>query len=187
MNTHKTLETERLILLPGNNERDNDAFLKMLREDGDFRIFCGVDFSEENLTNFKDYFQHEFNCIFSIFLKELPNELLGYVGIALHPEERYEVEFYLAKKWRNNGYCSEALNRLIQELKDCGISMNGSVLQFDDLYATTNADNGATIRVLEKAGFVRNNEGAILIAVLYEDPVTGELYDNFISEYVLHM
>lgn len=31
--------TKRLLLLPGNNKRDNDTFLEMLRRDGDFRNF----------------------------------------------------------------------------------------------------------------------------------------------------
>lgn len=31
--------TKRLLLLPGNSERDNDSFLEILRKDGDFRIF----------------------------------------------------------------------------------------------------------------------------------------------------
>ena len=31
------METERLVLLPGENARDNTAFLQMLRADGDFR------------------------------------------------------------------------------------------------------------------------------------------------------
>ena len=42
MNTGKDLETDRLFLLPGRDERDNEPFLRMLREEGNFRDFCGV-------------------------------------------------------------------------------------------------------------------------------------------------
>ncbi len=43
MNTGGKITTERLILLPSRNGRDNAAFLKMLREDGDLRKFCGIE------------------------------------------------------------------------------------------------------------------------------------------------
>ena len=42
MNTGKDFETDRLFLLPGRDERDNEPFLRMLREEGNFRDFCGV-------------------------------------------------------------------------------------------------------------------------------------------------
>lgn len=187
MNTHAKLETQRLIMLPGDDNRDNDKLLKMLREDGDFRMFSGVSFSEENLLYFKDYFQREFNCLFALYKKDLSEELLGYVGIALHPEERYEVEFYVAKQWRMLGYCTEALNELMRELANRGLSMNGQMVKIDKVYATTTVENTATNRVLEKTGFVRNVEGPICVGLCFEDPITGEFYGNCINEYVFKM
>ena len=50
MNTGREIETKRLKLLPGVNKRDSKPFLKMLREDGNFQEFCGVEFSEKNLS-----------------------------------------------------------------------------------------------------------------------------------------
>lgn len=46
MNTGKKIETESLLLIPGNNARDGAAFMHMLRNDGDFHDFCGIEFSE---------------------------------------------------------------------------------------------------------------------------------------------
>lgn len=37
MNTGKIIETSRLYLIPGKNYRDDEAFIKMLRQDGNFR------------------------------------------------------------------------------------------------------------------------------------------------------
>ena len=37
MNTGKIIETSRLYLIPGKNSRDDEAFIKMLRQDGNFR------------------------------------------------------------------------------------------------------------------------------------------------------
>ena len=52
MNTGLTLETERLFLIPGSNARDDELFIQMLRKDGNFRDFCGIEFSEKYLENF---------------------------------------------------------------------------------------------------------------------------------------
>lgn len=53
MNTGKKIETERLLLIPGSNARDDAHFIHMLRNDGDFRDFCGIEFSEKYLAEFK--------------------------------------------------------------------------------------------------------------------------------------
>lgn len=77
MNTGREIETKRLKLLPGVNKRDSKPFLKMLREDGNFQEFCGVEFSEKNLSKFATYFErtgHE-ECIYSIFPKDSIEEL----------------------------------------------------------------------------------------------------------------
>ena len=69
MNTGIKIETERLLLVPGNNARDNVSFTHMLRKDGDFREFCGIEFS--------DYFEHTGHeeCIYSIFPKGTEAEM----------------------------------------------------------------------------------------------------------------
>ena len=54
MNTGKALETKRLVLVPANNARDDEPFINMLRNDGNFRDFCGIEFSEKYL--FIQYF-----------------------------------------------------------------------------------------------------------------------------------
>ena len=52
--------------------RDSKPFLKMLREDGDFQGYCGVKFSEKNLSKFSTYFERtgQEECIYSIFQKD---------------------------------------------------------------------------------------------------------------------
>lgn len=35
------IETDRLLLRPGKNNTDDEPFITMLREDGDFKDFCG--------------------------------------------------------------------------------------------------------------------------------------------------
>lgn len=57
MNTGKKIETEPLLLIPDSNARDDVPFIHMLRNDGDFRDFCGIEFSEKYLAEFKKYFE----------------------------------------------------------------------------------------------------------------------------------
>ena len=114
MNTGKKIETERLLLIPGSNARDDAHFIHMLRNDGDFRDFCGIEFSEKYLAEFKNYFErtgHE-ECIYSIFPKGT-DEFIGYVGFHRERNYDYEIEFYISKSQRRKGYCEEARETLI--------------------------------------------------------------------------
>ena len=58
MNTSKIIETNRLYLIPGKNSRDDEAFIKMLRQDGNFREFTGLEFKEKYLEEFRNYFDN---------------------------------------------------------------------------------------------------------------------------------
>ena len=108
MNTGKALETKRLVLVPGNNARDDEPFINMLRNDGNFRDFCGIEFSEKYLAEFRNYFErtgHD-ECIYSIFLKG-SDRFIGYVGFHRERNLDYEIEFYISKSERRKGYCEE--------------------------------------------------------------------------------
>lgn len=186
----KRLMTERLVLLPGNDKRDNIPFLEMLRGDGDFRIFCGVEPSEKNILAFENYFEKEGCCFYAIFSKEYPNKLIGYVGISRRGEERVEAEFYVSRAYRNQGYCAEALHKLCEEAF-CGNLMwrneTGEEVRvdIDNLCATTISSNVAAVKVLEKCGFTRNSEIAWALLVFFDPDDEDIVYDNEIAEYIL--
>lgn len=79
MNTGKKIETEHLLLIPGSNVRDDAPFIHMLRNDGDFRDFCGIEFSEKYLAEFKNYFErtgHE-----EVFIQYSQREQMSLVAI----------------------------------------------------------------------------------------------------------
>ena len=127
MNTGSAIETERLFLLPSRTDRDSEAFLQMLRDDGDFYIFCGVSPSEKHVMGFANYFErtdHEL-CTYSIFPKQQKDKFIGYVGVHREMEDEYEIEFYIAREYRRNGYCEEASRELINQLFGDGVSANG--------------------------------------------------------------
>ena len=90
----------------------------MLRDDGDFSIFCGVSPSEKHVRRFANYFErtdHEL-CTYSIFPKQQKDKFIGYVGVHREMEDEYEIEFYIAREYRRNGYCEEASRELINQL-----------------------------------------------------------------------
>ena len=63
-------------------DRDDWKLLMMLEEEGDFRIFTGVEYSEKYRDDFLDYFEvtHGNRCYYSLFPKEDPEKFIGYAG-----------------------------------------------------------------------------------------------------------
>lgn len=187
---NKELRTERLLLVPANNARDDAPFLDMLGKDGDFRLFSGVEMTEKNLLAFHNYFERKACCYYAIFLKDYPEKMIGYVGISYRGQERTEAEFYVSKPYRNHGYCTEALHKVCEEaflgnLKWRNEEGKEVCPAIDKLYATTIADNLATVKVLEKYGFSKNTEIAFGFQVLIDPDNEDVVYNNEISEYEL--
>lgn len=171
MNAGREIETKRLKLLLGVNERDSKPFLKMLREDGNFQEFCGAEFSEKNISKFATYFErsgHE-ECIYSIFPKDSIEEFIGYVGFHRELNEDYEIEFYIAKNYRKNGYCGEACKAVIKTIFGEGVSVDHNQIMVDRLYATTLAENTTAVELLKKIGFQRANPKDVRQGFVDED------------------
>lgn len=173
-----TIETQRLLLLPGRNERDSAAFLTMLKEDGDFQMFCGVEYSEANLYAFQGYMAQEH--MYAIYRKNDDSSLLGYVGITERlAGNRWEAEFYVKRSERRNGYCKEALTSL------CAAAFHGKSFPpgLDTVYATTTVENAPARALLTRCGFVPSE--AEMVVELMVTPETGELHGVHAAEYVL--
>lgn len=188
MNTGIKIETERLLLIPGSNARDNVPFIQMLRNDGDFRDFCGIEFSEKYLAEFNNYFErigHE-ECIYSIFPKGT-NEFIGYVGFHRECNSGYEIEFYISKSQRRKGYCEEACKAVIELMFSEGLSVDNNVLSVQKLYATTLAENIAVINLLSKLGFKRDipKDGPILVMQGFVDEENDEFFGCCVSKFVM--
>lgn len=188
MNTGKKIETEHLLLIPGSNVRDDAPFIHMLRNDGDFRDFCGIEFSEKYLAEFKNYFErtgHE-ECIYSIFPKGT-DEFIGYIGFHRECNSEYEIEFYISKSQRRKGYCEEACNAVVDLIFLDGLSVDDNVLSVQKLYATTLAENIAVINLLSKLGFKRDipKDGPVLVMEGFVDEETDELFGYCVSKYLI--
>lgn len=188
MNHISPIETTRLMLLPGQNSRDNSAFLQMLMDDGDFRQFSGVDCSEQNLLCFDNYMERDF--LYAIYRKEDLTELLGYIGLGQRNGGHYEIEFYIKRPERRKGYCTEALRPLCKaafagKLTAKNKGGKGERLVLDKIYAIVTAENISAKKLLEKNGFLQPGTGAIPVLMAYIDPETNAMYANSVVEYVL--
>lgn len=185
MNKNKKLETERLLLLPSINSRDNVPFMEMLRVDGDFHSFTGLEPTEDNINAFDGYL--ESGCLYSVFAKNNPEKFIGYAGVC-YQNRKQEVGFYISKPYRNQGYCTEALQKICEEIFVGNIkwfSPRGihEILDVDVLYATTLTKNDHAKRVLEKCCFKRNDEVAMEFKI-FIDSESGALYNNQVVEYL---
>lgn len=176
--------TEDLLLLPAQNIRDNEPFLELLRE-GDFKRFCGVDFSEERLSIFENYFEKEEDFLFAIFPRWKPDELIGYVGFGKQ-NERYEAEFYISRKYRGKGYAYQALNDICKKASQGKLyNLNKKQFHSKTIFATILKNNIASIVTLRKAGF-QYNEKRANIEKLYIS-VDEEIIENEIIEFYLEL
>lgn len=156
MNTGKDLETDRLFLLPGRDDRDNESFLRMLREEGNFRDFCGVDFSEYYLKNYDGYLGHRGGqrCLYSIFRKAEPERFIGYAGVHLDKGD-YRLEFYISKPYRRKGYCYEACLTILDKFFNGRLFADGVNITADCIYSFAGTDNVASENCLKKLGFTK--------------------------------
>ena len=186
MNTGSKIKTNRLELRPGNNETDNAPFLKMLKEEGDFEFFSGIPYTEEHLGFFDCFFERDFSdyCIYSIYLED---KFIGYAGF--HREDHgYELEFYVSKPYRQNGYAKEACLAVMDKLFDEGISVDGKIIKEERLYATTIIDNIPTKALLEGLGFkdkAKTDDGGVIIATGYINEEDDEFYASLVDTYLI--
>ena len=188
MNTGSTIQTQRLLLIPGNNVRDDVPFIEMLRTDGNFRDFCGIEFEEKYLVRFRNYFERtgREECVYSIFPKGT-DEFIGYVGFHRENNSDYEIEFYISRPQRRKGYCEEACKAVIELIFTEGLSVDGEALTVEQLFATTLNDNIAVINLLSKLGFKKDipKDGPVVTMELIVDEETEEFFGYWVSKYVI--
>ncbi len=96
-------------------------------------------------------FPDAYNSISGYFGVYVSNELVGYVKLAHFPEKNSaSVHYAIAPKHQGQGLATESVRALVQfAFED---------LQLDRVFAIIARSNEASIRVVEKAGFVREKE-----------------------------
>ena len=168
------LQTQRLILSRTNNKHDNVQFLDMLKNDGDFKLFCGIEFSETSLAMFDGYLEQE--NFFRIYCRDDTNRLLGYAGI-IEQNGRSEIEFYIKRCERRKGYGYEAVTAILS---------NTFAEKTEEIYATTQKENNAAQSLLRKCGFEEYDNPCKNLFMLMLDPNNGSLQSINTVEFILN-
>lgn len=76
---------------------------------------------------------------------------IGYVQAVPLDEEKWEVGYHIAKTYADKGYATEAVKIFLPEIM--------KKLDIKEIFGICVAENIASIKVLEKAGFTREFEG----------------------------
>lgn len=104
------------------------------------------------------------------------HEFVGYVGVAYHREEqRYEAEFYVGRQFRGQGYCTEALRKVMDVLFAEGLSVDGKCVSLEEIDATTFEKNEPSLRVLERVGFKKHPNSPAGMWKIYENSADGSV------------
>lgn len=145
--TRPSIITKRLILHPANNDEDLSTYLSMLSPD-EFVYQFGYEYNEGLLDGYS--FTNNGVVCYAVFPYG-ERTMLGYVGIMPYESDLAvgELEYYIAKERRGNGYCQEASRALIRAYHSGALTgTRGRVVT-----AQVTAGNDASVRVLEKLGF----------------------------------
>jgi ribosomal-protein-alanine N-acetyltransferase len=104
-------------------------------------------------------FKSKEKFVFAIVLKDV-NVLIGEISLNQRPEENaYELGYWIGEPYWNQGYATEAIAKVI----DFGFQR----LTLHTIYATVDADNEPSAKVLVKNGFKSNcKKGNVFIYVV---------------------
>lgn len=141
------IETERLILKPFDRQ-DDRALAELLCSEEIGRTYMLPIFENEaqcqNLVRrFRELSMDENRCVAGIYLG---GKLIGFVNDVEMTEDSVEMGYVIAPSHWGRGYATEALRGLIRCLHDRG---------FRQVITGAFEDNGASIRVMVKAGMTR--------------------------------
>lgn len=126
---------------------------------------------------------------FAIFLKDNITQI-GSIRFTNLDNTLYNVEYFIAKEYRNKGYAYEALTCLINEIKANKLFVLADTLRtyvYDVIHLdirclkiTTNTENIASQRIAEKSGFKKYG------TLLFTGSYGGKYYDDFVYYLVLN-
>jgi ribosomal-protein-alanine N-acetyltransferase len=143
------LETDRLVL-ELYNERDKTEFIELLTDPVVMRF---VDKGPLNIKQAEllwqklihDFYPRGVDTIWGVFAKD-DGRYLGNASVRPRPERQkdWEIGYYLKPTEWGKGFATEVAARLVE--------FSFEVAGLDEVYATVDKENGASIHVLEKCG-----------------------------------
>lgn len=147
------LETERLVITEFDISMAESVHKNSLDEDTrkflSDEVFETVEDARERIEFLMSVYKSgEGPLVYPVLLKVGTN--IGYVQL-VPIDEGFEVGYNIAREYTNNGYATEALKAFLKFM------MNEKCI--DKVYGICDAENIASVRVLEKYGFIRQFEG----------------------------
>lgn len=144
------LETERLIIRP-TSTIDIDLILKMDKQAVTQKFLGGVKnktredrivFLEKKASKFEN------NIVGSLTVCLKENNIpIGFTGLSINEEDNNaEISYIYDEEYTGKGYCTEACQKLLE------VAFN--ILELNRVFADTIEGNIASVKVLEKLGFV---------------------------------
>ncbi len=147
------IETERLIITEFDVSMAESVHLNSLDEDNrrfvPDEVFETVEIAEETIDFLMSVYKTgDGPLVYPVLLKDGTN--IGYVQL-VPINDGFEVGYHIAKSYTCKGYATEAMKAFIEYIMP--------VKNIDKVYGVCLAENLASIKVLEKAGFTKEFEG----------------------------
>jgi len=147
------IETERLIITEFDLSMAESVHRNSLDEDNrrfvPDEVFETVDEAEDAIRYLMSVYESGNGpLVYPVLLKNGAN--IGYVQLA-PISDGFEVGYHIAKEYTNNGYAAEAVTAFLDEI------MRAKGLK--KVYGVCLSENIASIRVMEKCGFIKEYEG----------------------------
>lgn len=146
---------EKINLTPM-DETDWATYVAHVVDAEEFYIQYGIEPSEYSIECIQEPTP---NVIYYSIISKEKNKMVGYIGIA---PENNNIEFYIFKEYRKQGYGFEAISAFTRAYLSGAISGKKE----ENVIAETLRDNRASIALLEKLGYQKQ---AVGIRVSFDD------------------
>lgn len=171
------MNNKRLFLTDATLDDRSSEFATAIRDAQEFEWYYGVKETPEIYSEIKINRKGYYNIF------DEAHRFIGYVGVHYEDEEP-EVELYILKAFRKQGFAKEVLLTILSHAFNTGI--NGKKLT--KIAASVRSENTAAIKLMEGCSFKRNTAVAFCMKVFFceekDDPI-GEVLDvvdYFITE-----
>lgn len=163
------MNNKRLILTDATLDDRSEEFAAAICEAQEFEWYYGIKETPEIYSEIKINRKGYYN----IFDEE--HRFIGYVGVHYEDEEP-EVELYILKEFRKQGFAKEALTTILSYVFYEGIGGK----KLTKVIASVRSENIAAIKVMEGCGFERNVAIGFCMKVFFSeenDEPIGEVLD----------
>lgn len=176
------MKTKRLYLTDAVSDDRSREFASAIYEAEEIEWYYGVKVKpgivDEITINRKNFY--------NIFNEA--DKFIGYIGVTCFEKENPEVELYILKKFRKNGYAKEVLTMFLSEIFQNGV--NGK--KIEKVASSVRVENTASRKLMESCGFELNEGIGFCMKILFDedDELAGEpieLVHYFITRQIFEL